>query len=510
MDKPLIYYPQELKNFFETFPMQRLKRILQLSKYVDNNSNALHTRYEHSIGVYNLKKNLILQHFLNNPDFKKYVEENDLKLNLIAELIKSAGHDIGHLPLSHTLELSVIKKPGFHEEIGKRILLENKQIYSCLHEISPQLPKALKDTLEHDIFGFELLDEGNYDIDRFDYLYRDLAFNGYPMSKNFEPFKLLMVKSQNQTPQKDKFNRIIVSNKMDKNSMFIPVFDIDSIDSIEEFLNSRIKAYKDSYNHPMTAIQSQTVSIVLNKTLESNEPYGVNLQNFLISLKAIQSSKYVNLDEWLSWNDLNFYNELLDIAEFSENKTLQKAVIFIIPGLEQLFDMSAKMLGLKNIQGSLSMGDKKFLKRLHRYLHEKNEFTAALSDFNYWDKCIKYTSDPQKIKKLSTHTELPVEFYHHNLVGYNPKEPIFFQTKNGDIFTYDTIPERVQKVSSTPISINTAFCFLPFLNEEKQHSTNLNSTLNENKQNSFGRPYFNRPSPAVMYIEKALNDSEER
>lgn len=192
--KPLIYYPKELKDLFETFPMQRLKKILQLSKFIDNNSNALHTRYEHSLGVYNLKRQIILQQFVDNPEFKKYVEQNDLKLNLIAELIKSAGHDIGHLPLSHSLESSVIQKPGFHEEIGKRILLENEQIQSCLSNISPKLPHVFQDTLEHNYFGFNFLDEGNYDIDRFDYLYRDLAFNGKPEYKKFEPFKLLKSK----------------------------------------------------------------------------------------------------------------------------------------------------------------------------------------------------------------------------------------------------------------------------------------------------------------------------
>lgn len=32
VEKPLIYYPQEMKNFFETFPMQRLKKIFNIIK----------------------------------------------------------------------------------------------------------------------------------------------------------------------------------------------------------------------------------------------------------------------------------------------------------------------------------------------------------------------------------------------------------------------------------------------------------------------------------------------
>lgn len=211
------------------------------------------------------------------------------------------------------------------------------------------------------------------------------------------------------------------------------------------------------------------------------------------------------MDEWLSWNDLNFYNELLDIAEFSQNKALQKAAIFTIPGLEQLFDISVKMLGLKNPENKLSLEDKNFLRRLHRYLHEKNEFTAVLSDFNYWNKCIKYTSDPQKIKRLSTNSSIPVEFYSDTVAGYNPKEPIFFQTKDGQIYTYDSVPSRIPKIDSTKQTINVAFCFLPFLDEKNQPINELNTTLNENKPTSFGIPFFNRPSPAGMYIEKNID-----
>lgn len=244
-----------------------------------------------------------------------------------------------------------------------------------------------KDTLEHDYFGFKLLDEGNYDIDRFDYLYRDLAFNGNPINNNFEPFKLLRIKCQNQNPQKDEFGRIIIADKTDENYMLVPVFDISSINKIEEFLKLRTKAYMDSYFHPITEIRDISVAIVLNKALEFNEQNGDNLQKFLKSLKSIQSPEHVDLDEWLNWNDLNFYNELLDIAEFSKNKALQKATIFAVPGLEQLFDISAKMLDLKDIKQPLSIEDKTFLKRVHRYLHEKNQFTTALSDYTYWDKC---------------------------------------------------------------------------------------------------------------------------
>lgn len=507
-----IYYSQELKSFFETEPMQRLKRILQLGNFIDNDSNVLHTRYEHSIGVYNLKRSIILKQFLCNPNFRHYVEQNKLKKYLIAELIKSAGHDIGHLPLSHDLELSVIEKPGFHEKIGKRLLLENSSILNCLNNISEDMPDILKSVLENDYFGFKLLDEGNFDIDRFDYMYRDLAYRGQAQSiQTFPAFKLVPVDFENiykgSKPKENKNGSILVSNNLGRNS-FIPVFSIDLLPQIEEFLKLRLKCYSESYFHPITQIRDKSVCIVINKAIETNEPNGKALQDFLVKLKSYNDETDVNLDEWLSWNDLNFFDQLLDIAEFSENASLRKATSFAIPGLDGLFDMSVKMLSLKENNKKLSKFDKKFLQRLHRYLTTKGELIDNLKDFDYWDKCIKFTTNYDNIKKLSS-SSIPIEYYSHKIVGYNLKEPIYFETHDGQIFSYDSLPNRPNAVSSKTVSSGVAFCVLPFLDESDLKNPDFK--LLDGKNNyTFGTPYLNRPSPSPIYINKSYSEQEEK
>lgn len=501
-ENSVIYYPEQLKDFFLSEPMQRLKKILQLSKVVDINSNALHTRYEHSIGVYNLKKDIIINLFLNDLQFKSYVEEHNLKNNLIAELIKSAGHDIGHLPLSHVLELSVIKKVGFHEEIGKRLLLENEQIRNCLLNISPDFPKILKDTLENDYFGFKFLDEGNYDIDRFDYLYRDLAYLGTPLSESFAPLKMEMVECDSKVPKLDNSGKIILASENSNNKMFIPVFNISSLPDIERFLNTRVELYKNCYSHPVDEILAQSVGITINKAIESHEPNGIKVQKFLIDLKNISSANDVNLDEWLSWNDLTFYNELLDIGEFTQNPALRKIAIIALPGLEQLFDISSKMLGLKNRTQPLSKNDKIFLKRLHRYLNEKTNFTQDLADPNYLYKYTAYTSDPQKINILKSVSTLPINFNSRKIKPYKSSEPIFIETETGEIYTYDAIPGRPPQINLDSVSLDVAICFTPLL--EPKHNA-LIDLLNEKSFPTFGRHYFNRPSPAGTYIENSYD-----
>ena len=39
-----------------------------------------------------------------------------------------AGHDIGHLPLSHLMEKEILSYRGAHEDLGKRIMLEDSGV----------------------------------------------------------------------------------------------------------------------------------------------------------------------------------------------------------------------------------------------------------------------------------------------------------------------------------------------------------------------------------------------
>lgn len=129
---PNIYYPKEIADLFNTNAMQRLGRISQLGLMVSKNENCYHNRLEHSKGTYNRKLEELI-YLVSDEKYKKFIEENDLKLYLVAELIKEAAHDIGHLPLSHIMELKVIGRRDFHEDIGKRILLEDEQIRSSIN-----------------------------------------------------------------------------------------------------------------------------------------------------------------------------------------------------------------------------------------------------------------------------------------------------------------------------------------------------------------------------------------
>ena len=140
---PNIYFPKQIFDFFNTKAMKRLGRVSQLGLVINDFPNTYHNRLDHSKGVYYRKLEEMLYNF-QNPDWKKNIESQKMKLYLLADLIKMAGHDIGHPPLSHELEMHLFQYKGAHEVIGKRIMLEDSEIQSLLNSISKDLPSALK------------------------------------------------------------------------------------------------------------------------------------------------------------------------------------------------------------------------------------------------------------------------------------------------------------------------------------------------------------------------------
>lgn len=474
-DDPNIYYPKELGDFFRTSPMVRISRILQLALHINDNSNVYHTRFEHCLGVYNKKKNILIR-LCKNPDFKEFVEKNGLKNHLIAELIKSAGHDIGHLPLSHVLELWVIKKVGFHEVIGKRILLENKEIRTCLDAISPNLHSALEDVLSSDVFGFESIDEGNYDIDRFDYVLRDSFYRGKNIALEFENFNLCNIaldRDLNPIINDDGSLQTATSKSASKT---VPVFDISSYEDIVALLKYRFQAYMSCYSNPLNEIRDRSVAILLN-SLMTKENFGSNkLNEFLKILKTNIDPNSVDLNEFLKWDDLKFYNEILSIAINSEksNSAISDLATFSMPRLKSLMNMTFCMLDMKNSHfKDLSQEDKDFIVRIRRLIKSNSKIANAIKSPNLIGETIQYTTDKDLIERLKEKQVLEpgIEIWTSSVIAYNKKHPIYVSDETGKIFPIDDLPTKDFDLPVTPQNTEFAFILLPLIRElppEKQ------------------------------------------
>src|SRR5260370_8466591 len=167
--------PREEK-LIGTAPFLRLQKIKQLRFVYRIWPGATHTRYEHSLGCYNLAVRALrslLQH--GSAGGLDGVAISSIQTLVVAALL----HDIGHYPFSHTLEelgYPIIE----HEKVGRSII-ENSEIAPILERDYHLSPERVADFIDPPKTkalpaGDELLNSllsGALDVDKLDYLPRD-------------------------------------------------------------------------------------------------------------------------------------------------------------------------------------------------------------------------------------------------------------------------------------------------------------------------------------------------
>ena len=245
------------KRIINTEEFQRLRSIKQLGccNYVF--PSAVHTRFEHSLGVYHLSKKYI--QILNTDG--QFTEE-DIKCITIGALI----HDIGHGPYSHLFDEVICTQnqsgiPQDHEyrsinllkhmnkkyglefsenDITKidKIIYPKKRLNSwrwCINKEEPfsgELSSALKrqnKVLEKEgkNYIYQIVSNNNgIDVDRFDYIMRDIKMTGLNYGIEYERI---------MNHSKIVNGEIVYSEKVKT--------------SIDEFFRIRFIMYKEVYNH---------------------------------------------------------------------------------------------------------------------------------------------------------------------------------------------------------------------------------------------------------------------
>lgn len=144
--------------------VQRLRRIRQLGLGYLVFPAAEHSRFSHALGALELG-----QRVLNNLREKDTtISQPEYEGTLMAILL----HDVGHGPLSHTLEHSLIKDFN-HEMMSLAIMKElNKEFNGALDVAIDIFTNQHKKKFLHQLISSQL------DLDRLDYLRRDSFFTG--------------------------------------------------------------------------------------------------------------------------------------------------------------------------------------------------------------------------------------------------------------------------------------------------------------------------------------------
>ncbi len=156
--------------------LQRLRRVRQLGLADLVYPGAVHTRFEHSLGVKHLCDRLL------EAQWDAMSEREDLgrfQRRYVAEVLGAAGlvHDVGHPPFSHVLEPLLEITVGMdHEDVGRKVARV------ALEEAGVTDPESVLEvafggrsdwtSVLHELIAGEL------GVDRLDYLERDSLHTG--------------------------------------------------------------------------------------------------------------------------------------------------------------------------------------------------------------------------------------------------------------------------------------------------------------------------------------------
>lgn len=187
LDVPLT---PRVRALIDTREFRRLAHISQLGLVSLVYPAAIHTRFEHSLGVYRLAL-LFLRRLSYDERFSAAISPADAEVFLAAALL----HDLGHWPFCHPLE--DIHLPGVpqHELFANSFLLEG-EIADALRDdwhINPRDVVALLSEKPRDQRSRILTSmlSGPIDIDKMDYLARDSLHAGVPYGRNFDQGRLI-------------------------------------------------------------------------------------------------------------------------------------------------------------------------------------------------------------------------------------------------------------------------------------------------------------------------------
>jgi HD superfamily phosphohydrolase len=168
-----IFMTEVERALIDTRPVQRLRRIKQLSGAHLTYPGAEHSRFSHSLGVMHLA-GMVGNHFAEMD----YIDDRDVQRVRIAGLL----HDVGHGPFSHMYEEVLDRYRNMtHEDVTQWLIVES-EISDVLRQFgySPQeISKLSVGRLESKEKRFlDQIIASQFDIDVMDYLVRDSHFTG--------------------------------------------------------------------------------------------------------------------------------------------------------------------------------------------------------------------------------------------------------------------------------------------------------------------------------------------
>ncbi|MEN1990497.1 HD domain-containing protein [Paenibacillus hubeiensis] len=260
-------------QLINTPEFQRLRRIRQLGTSYLTFHGAEHSRFSHSLGVYEITRKIISQFERSHyPDWPK--EEK------IVALCAALLHDLGHGPFSHSIEEAF---DMHHEDWTCRIILGDTEVGAILRRYASDFPEKVASVIQktYDKPIVVNLITSPLDADRMDYLLRDAYFTGVNYGTIDLDRILRMLRPYH--------GRIVVKES--------------GMHAVEDYLMSRYQMYWQIYFHPVT----RSSEIILRQIFKRAKQLMKQNFNFRFMLDplpqlfegSLSVKEYLQLDEAL-------------------------------------------------------------------------------------------------------------------------------------------------------------------------------------------------------------------
>lgn len=377
---------------------QRLRTIKQNTFLYKVFPSAMHTRFEHSLGVMNLSYEILKHLQLNSYRFAKkninkhlFTYMGKLPNTNIQELrLAALFHDIGHGPMSHQFDSFLPSKTYLKKHIGSKFpelfnMIKGEKVE---HEhISLIFVRAIYDSLNTedkekiDINNVMKIIESNYsdksiftkiddkkidilpmltsiisscpiDADRMDYLQRDGYFSGVKCGVY-------------------DFNRLFMSivPVVDHNKLYL-AYTESCIDSIAEFINARANLFSQVYYHKTNRAFSSMMGTICNIASSGNAQ---NIFCFNESANPDEENKISLIQKfYLKNSDSYFLNEQLKTLL----ATSEKPEI----GLKILNDLNSRKPWVKKYEAKVFPPNKSITDNIDKEFREniENKISAII------------------------------------------------------------------------------------------------------------------------------------
>lgn len=250
---------------------QRLRRIHQLGGDFQVYHTAEHTRFSHSLGVYEIVRRMVEE----IEELSRSLSEYEKCAAMLAGLL----HDLGHGPFSHAFEAV---SDCHHEQFTQRILLEDSEIHCILSAADVRLPQDVADIIGYR-YKNDLLNQlvsGQLDADRMDYLLRDAYFTG----TSYGTFDM---------------ERILRTIRIQDAHLAVKE---SGIHSVEDYIMARYHMYWQVYLHPVARSYEIMIALLFErmKTLWKQKPSffaGLEMFTPFLSGERVAIEALFRLDE---------------------------------------------------------------------------------------------------------------------------------------------------------------------------------------------------------------------